>query len=638
MVELGMAARLLLAAGAVLALPAFGAGDPVRGREVALACAPCHGPAGVGTSPEFPILAGQNAAYLANATRAYRNGQRTEATMRDSVRALTERDIDDVAAWFASQKGLLAAGESRGGPAAATPDAGRPASTPAAPAAPAAAAAPRVAAEAAGDTLAGCPVNNSSIPETQDLDRDGLPDRFDAAPADASEFVRDADRDGWFEICDIRQLQAIQTLGEGAGNATGLPWSARVARHYRLVTDLDGRALGNFQPIGNCGPQGNCKSAGDKFGFTGSFDGGGHVIRRLRIARPETGGVGLFGVLARPGVVRHVDLEEAEISGQHGVGALVGVNFGLVAECRGNVRVSGANATGGMVGGHAGRLIGCQVTGEVSGKDATGGLAGDMRGFIARSHAGTRVSGANGVGGLVGMNTASTLVSSYATGNVRGNSNVGGLVGTSSDAVIADSFATGEVEGEGTNAGGLVGFNSKSMIRNSYAQGRVRGIANVGGLAGASNGTLRASYVTGKVAGRTNVGGLIGDNTGGVVRASYWDRNRTGRVFGAGNDDGSPAGGGNDNNRVDEGERNTLEAYSKTTAALRVMTAAETGWHPPASLPPEDAQLYHCDAKADGVVSADEQRPENLSWNFGDQATLPGINCVEGGLAVQSLR
>ncbi len=617
---------------------AHAAGDAARGRAAAAICAPCHGSDGVSPSPAFPILAGQHEIYLANAIRAYQSGQRSDAVMGGSVRTLTPQQIDDVAAYYASQAGLArarGAGADDAALAAAATAGAEASALDAGPAGASAAAAPALAATAE-NTLAGCPVNNPNIAETQDFDRDGLPDRYDAAPADASEFARDADGDGWFDICDIRQLQAVQALGDGPGNATGLAWAQRMARRYELVRDLDAREIDNFRPIGNCGPQNNCMLAGDAFGFTGSLEGHGHVIRRLRIARPEVGGVGLFGVLARSGSIRGVVLEKAEVTGLHGVGALVGANFGLISDCRVSVRVTGGNATGALVGGHAGKVINCSASGEVTGNDAIGGLIGDMRGFVARSHASTRVSGHNGVGGLVGLNTVSTLVSSYATGRVAGNNNVGGLVGISTDAVVADSYATTRVESTGTNAGGLVAFNSQSRIRNSYARGDVSGVNSVGGLVGANHGTIRSSYATGEVSGRTRVGGLVGDNAGGTLAASYWDIRGTGRVFGAGNDDDSVEG--SDNNRINGGEVNSLSAYGKTAAALRVLAARTTGWLPGGTAGGAEAGQYYCDANADGTVSTAEQRADNVAWDFGTDAEMPRLRCVGGNLSEQPVR
>jgi cytochrome c553 len=618
----------------------FAAGDADRGREVAAVCAPCHGIDGVSPSPAFPILAGQHEIYLANAIRAYQSGERTDAVMGGSVRTLTERQVEDVAAYYASEKGLAVARAERSGPdtAALAAAATAGAEAGALEAGQTDRADQGAARPVAPDGVAGCPVDNPNIPAAQDLDRDGLPDRHDAVPADAGEFVKDSNADGWYEICDIRQLQAIQTLGDGAGNATSLDWATRVGRRYQLVRDLDAAVIAGFQPIGNCGPQNNCMIAGDKFGFTGSFDGGGHVIRKLRISKPEVGGVGLFGVLAKPGSIRGITLDDAEVTGLHGVGALVGANFGLIRDCEGSVRTTGKNATGALVGGHAGKVINCHASGEVTGNDAIGGLIGDMRGFVAHSHASTRVSGHNGVGGLVGLNTFSTLVSSYSTGSVEGNNNVGGLAGINTDAVVADSYSTAAVEGTGTNAGGLVAFNSQSRIRNSYARGEVSGVNSVGGLVGANNGSIRASYATGRVRGQSKAGGLVGDNSGGTVAASYWDVKATGRVFGAGSDDASAAGEGDDNNRLDAGETSQLSAYGKTTQALRALAAPSTGWLPGATVAVGEESAYYCDANADGAVTTDEQRADNLSWDFGTSADLPGVRCIDGGLSAQPLR
>ncbi len=138
---------------------------------------------------------------------------------------------------------------------------------------------------------------------TADGDGDGLADAFDAAPANADEFVADSNTDGLFEICNAEQLQAIVTLGSAPGTSTSLGIAARRARSYQLVRDLDLSGIANFQPIGDCGPTGNCMRALGEFGFSGVFDGQGHVISGLQVALPERGGVGLFGVLGESGVI-----------------------------------------------------------------------------------------------------------------------------------------------------------------------------------------------------------------------------------------------------------------------------------------------------------------------------------------------
>ena len=478
---------------------ASAAGDPQRGREIATACSACHGLDGSSPSPAFPILGGQHQEYLVQAMLAYQAGTRADSIMGGAIRTLRRQQIEDVAAWFSTQTGLRTnqADRSVGGPAttAAATNATAQASTAGAAAALSGIAAPaRAASDPAEDS--GCPVAGS---ETRDTDRDGLADAFDAAPKDAGEFVRDADGDGWFDICSIQQLQAIQTLGSGKGQRTALALAERNTRRYELVRDLDAAAIASFEPVGNCGTENNCMVARDKYGFAGALDGNGHAIRNLVITRPTTGGVGLFGTLARTGVVRNLQLENATVTGLHGTGALVGANFGLVADCKAQVKVRGRLATGGLVGGNAGQVKGCQVSGEVTAEAAVGGLAGDMNGSVTDSSADMRVSAGKSAGGLIGLNTTGEVRNSHAAGTVIAGDNAGGLVGVNTDALISNSYATTTVVSSGTNAGGLVGFNSQSRIRSSHATGAVTGRGAVGALTGRNNGSLRNVHATGTV-------------------------------------------------------------------------------------------------------------------------------------------
>lgn len=502
-------AGVALAALATVGNPALAAGDPERGRVIAAACAACHGADGSSPSPAFPVLGGQHAEYLVQALLAYKAGTRADSIMSGAVQTLDRQQLEDVAAYFAAQKGLTGgqAGGQAGNPggALAAPGGGMTASLSTVDAAGSLA---DVRAPAPSEVeLAACPAGGSP---TRDRDGDGLADAHDAAPKDPGEFVRDADGDGWFAICNPEQLQAIQTLGTGPGQQTTLAPGVRNTRRYEVVQDLDLGRITSWTPVGNCGPEKNCMVARDKYGFAGALDGNGHALRNLTVNQPEAGGVGMFGTLAKTGVLRNLVLENASVTGRGGVGALVGANFGYVADCRASVRVAGRLATGGLVGGHAGQVVNCHVSGEVSGQAAVGGLAGDMNGVVWDSSASVRVSAGKGVGGLVGLSTTGKVLNSRATGVVSGADNVGGLVGVNTDALVENSFATGDVQGTGTNVGGLVGFNSQSRVRSSFATGAVSGKEAVGGLIGRNNGAVRNVY-------STAAAGLVGDNSGGSI-------------------------------------------------------------------------------------------------------------------------
>jgi DmsE family decaheme c-type cytochrome len=77
-------------------------GDASAGKTASASCAGCHGEQGVSSNPAWPSLAGQDARYLANALKAYKDGSRTDATMKALVASLDERTINDIAAYYAS--------------------------------------------------------------------------------------------------------------------------------------------------------------------------------------------------------------------------------------------------------------------------------------------------------------------------------------------------------------------------------------------------------------------------------------------------------------------------------------------------------------------------------------------------------
>ena len=78
-------------------------GDPVAGEPLTAMCGGCHGARGVSADSATPSLAGQDAQYLANATKAYRK-TRQNWGMQRYVSALSDKDIDNIAAFYAAQQ------------------------------------------------------------------------------------------------------------------------------------------------------------------------------------------------------------------------------------------------------------------------------------------------------------------------------------------------------------------------------------------------------------------------------------------------------------------------------------------------------------------------------------------------------
>lgn len=76
--------------------------DVQAGRTKARMCAVCHGEFGISMAPNTPNLAGQPEAYLAEQLKAYRSGKRANEIMTVIAKPLTDREIAELSAWFAS--------------------------------------------------------------------------------------------------------------------------------------------------------------------------------------------------------------------------------------------------------------------------------------------------------------------------------------------------------------------------------------------------------------------------------------------------------------------------------------------------------------------------------------------------------
>ncbi|MEW6690886.1 MAG: c-type cytochrome [Pseudomonadota bacterium] len=102
--SVALLAGMLLAAPALAQQPAP-AGDPKEAHKKIAMCEGCHGIAGYRTAyPDVyhvPKLGGQQAAYLVAALKAYKAGQRSHPSMRGIAASLSDKDILDLAAYYA---------------------------------------------------------------------------------------------------------------------------------------------------------------------------------------------------------------------------------------------------------------------------------------------------------------------------------------------------------------------------------------------------------------------------------------------------------------------------------------------------------------------------------------------------------
>ncbi len=81
-------------------------GDPEAGRKLARQCQTCHGLDGYAKIPIAPHIGGEPASYLGAQLTAFRDGARTHEMMSVVAKSLTDAQIGDLAAWYASQKAM----------------------------------------------------------------------------------------------------------------------------------------------------------------------------------------------------------------------------------------------------------------------------------------------------------------------------------------------------------------------------------------------------------------------------------------------------------------------------------------------------------------------------------------------------
>ncbi len=296
--------------------------------------------------------------------------------------------------------------------------------------------------------------------------------------------------------------------------------------------------------------------------FTGTFDGNGHKITDLKInASMSLGYLGLFGCVAREGVVKNLRMERVSIADRLVTAAYVGLlvgfnNGGTITDCSvagditaaggfvpeaagalagvndagGTIRrchtvagtVHGQECIGSLVGINysGGRITECDAAGKVVAQNGfAGGLVGWNWGRIDRCEAmgDTTASGIAPVGGLAGGNDG-IIIHCLSTGHVTmsGISDVGGLAGSNRGTII-DCQATGDVDGDRAHdRAGLVGWN-KGLIANCRATGdisRGESISSSGGAVGTNRRVIASCCATGNVDGGYGmpVGGFAGSN------------------------------------------------------------------------------------------------------------------------------
>lgn len=81
----------------------FAGGNAANGKLKSITCVACHGVTGNSASSAFPTIAGQGEKYLYNQLKDFKSGARKNGIMLGMVAALNDQDMQNLAAYYASQ-------------------------------------------------------------------------------------------------------------------------------------------------------------------------------------------------------------------------------------------------------------------------------------------------------------------------------------------------------------------------------------------------------------------------------------------------------------------------------------------------------------------------------------------------------
>ncbi len=162
--------------------------------------------------------------------------------------------------------------------------------------------------------------------------------------------------------------------------------------------------------------------------YKGTFDGAGYTINNLTITSSSGSNQALFGY--NSGTIKNLTIRNASITGGQVVGAIVGVNYGMVETSRVyNSNITAINEyAGGIVGFNDGGTVVASYVSDstISSNTASGGIAAYNSGVVISTLGDNNtIISNNDFGGIVGNNEEGNIINNYFT-----NSNTISGVGT----------------------------------------------------------------------------------------------------------------------------------------------------------------------------------------------------------------
>ncbi|MCL2759320.1 MAG: hypothetical protein FWD22_03830 [Treponema sp.] len=266
----------------------------------------------------------------------------------------------------------------------------------------------------------------------------------------------------------VHDVSTMERVGKETSGTN--PWLR--TSNYKQVRDINmtGRP---WTPIGTT----------SALAFTGEYDGGGFVIRNLRINNADANNQGLFGFI-NGGKVKNLGLEDVDITAGWSLGGITGnlESGSFIESCYVTGRIESLNHTGtnynlvgGIVGSNGGVINNCwsdinitAVTQQTAG--GVGGIVGSNNGSIQNCYTLGSIFADNEVGGIAGQNG---IISSCVALNdsvfmrSTAETRIGRIVGNHSGLNLTNNFAKNEMNvRRGTNEEGTIG-NVRTIVPNS---------------------------------------------------------------------------------------------------------------------------------------------------------------------------
>ena len=310
--------------------------------------------------------------------------------------------------------------------------------------------------------------------------------------------------------------------------------------------------------------------------LAGEFDGDGYKIWNLSLSLGSVSDIGLFGLLASGGKVTRLGVENVDITGVSRIGGLVGNMWdSTISNAYSSGSISGDGGVGGLVGRNHGTLRDSYFIGSVTGDSCVSGLVGWNTGTVSNAYYSYNEVLINGqnvitVGALFREDFEQWIANDksldvnerlaeedgyYVIDDISDfkqllafgqDDSLKFKLNNDLDLVAEPGFyipyLAGDFDGNGrkiTNLSfrfdfiepvGLFGFLAcgGKITRLGVENVDITGANFIGGLVGDICGTVSQSYSTGSVAGDSFVGGLVGNIMVGTVSNSYSTSSVTG--------------------------------------------------------------------------------------------------------------